>query len=53
MIRQEFIGRSPGSLPIPVIVDDENASGRQARKKMFEFMARGLVPVGIHTQQRD
>jgi hypothetical protein len=48
-----FVGCFSGTAPVAVVVDDEDASGHQARVELLELVTGGGVPVGVEPEQGD
>src|SRR5207247_1172130 len=46
-------GDETGTLPAPVVVEDQHAGGCEARIEVHELVLRGRVPVGIEAEQCD
>src|SRR6476620_7429743 len=42
-----------GSLPVGVVVDDEDAGGRDQRVEVHESVLGGRVPIRVEAKQRD
>src|SRR5699024_8817143 len=49
---QELVDGVLRPLPVAVVIENQNASGNQPLVKMFQFVLRRLVPVGVQTQDR-
>src|SRR5579884_410948 len=45
-----FVNRFPVALPVPIIIDDQNASNRESRIQMNQLVSGRLVPVGIEPE---
>src|SRR4051812_31352144 len=51
--RQKLVNRPARTVPVPVVVDDQDATGTQTWIQVRELMLRGLVPIGVEPKQRD
>src|SRR4051812_42486509 len=50
---QPLVDGLPGTFERAVVVDDENAAGREPVVEVLELVFGGGVPVGVEAQERD
>ena len=53
ILRQVLVSGFSTPLPISVVINDEDPTDRQARKKMNQLMPGRFIPIGVESQERD
>src|SRR5690606_30236890 len=53
MLGEILVDRLARPLPVEIVVEKEDAPGREARVEMDQLVARRRVPVGVEAKERD